>query len=80
MFQAGGPDQELLQRLDRRPILVYLDTTYYNGTNNFYRDQLKDRPEMLGLFNRAPDFIREQHMRRLTHQGRYSFYEWQPVK
>jgi len=33
---------------------------------------------MLSLFNRTPDFIREQHMRRLVHQGRYSIYEWQP--
>ncbi|MDJ0365823.1 hypothetical protein QMK33_11730 [Hymenobacter sp. H14-R3] len=80
MFQAGGPGPDLLGRLDKRPILVYLDTTYYNGGNNYYRDLLKDRPEMLGLFNRAPDFIREQHMRRLTHQGPYSLYEWQPGK
>jgi len=80
MFQPGGPDRALLQRLDNRPILVYLDTTYYNGINSMYRDELKDRPEVLALFNRGPDFIREQHMRRLVHQGPYSLYEWQPKK
>lgn len=78
MFQPGGPDPALLARFDRRPVLVYLDTTYYTGGNNFYRDQLKDRPEVLALFNRAPAFVQEQHMRRLAHQGPYSIYEWQP--
>jgi len=78
MLRPGGPDPALLALLDKRPILVYLDTAYYNGLNNYYRDVLKDRPEMLGLFNRTPDFIREQHMRRLGHQGQYSLYEWQP--
>jgi|GEM_PF-2429417 len=78
MFQPGGPDPALLARFDRRPVLVYLDSTYYSGANNFYRDQLKDRPEVLALFNREPAFIQEQHMRRVAHQGPYSVYEWQP--
>ena len=80
LFQPGGPDPALLRRLDDRPILVFLDTTYYNGTNNTYRDQLRDRPEVLSLFNRQPAFIQEQHMRRLTRQGPYTLYEWQPRK
>lgn len=78
MFRPEGPDPALLNRLDSRPILVYLDSAYYDGGNNYYRDVLKDRPEMLSLFNRTPTFIGEQHMRRLVHQGRYSLYEWQP--
>lgn len=80
MFRPGGPAPALLARLDRRPILVFLDTAYYDGRNNFYRDQLKDRPEVLALFTRAPAFIREQHMRRLRHQGSWSLYEWQPQR
>ena len=78
MTQPGGPSPALLARFDHRPILVYLDSAYYDGNNNFYRDQFKDRPEVLALFNRTPDFIREQHMRRLRHQGSVSLYEWQP--
>ncbi|MGI4743907.1 MAG: hypothetical protein ACRYG7_52830 [Janthinobacterium lividum] len=80
MFRTGGPDPALLAQLDSRPILVYLDSAYYSGANNFYRDELKDRPDMLALFNRTPDFIREQHMRRLRHEGTVSWYEWQPRK
>jgi len=80
LFRPQGPEAALLARFDRRPVLVYLDTTYYNGANPYYRDLLKDRPELLSLFNRAPDFIREQHLRRLTHQGPYTLYEWQPAK
>ena len=80
MFRPGGPDPALLARLDPRPILVFLDTAYYDGRNNFYRDELKDRPEVLALFNRVPDFMREQHMRRLRHQGSWALYEWQPHK
>ena len=80
MFRPGGPDPALLARLDRRPILVFLDSAYYDGRNNFYRDELKDRPDVLALFNRVPDFMREQHMRRLRHQGSWSLYEWQPHK
>ena len=78
MTQPGGPSAALLAQFDKRPILVYLDSAYYDGRNNYYRDQLKDRPEVLALFNRTPDFIREQHMRRLRHQGSVSLYEWQP--
>jgi hypothetical protein len=78
MFRVGGPDAALLARLDRRPILVYLDSAYFSGTNNFYRDQLRDRPEVLALYERMPVFIQEQHMRRLRHAGTVSLYEWQP--
>ena len=81
MFQPGGPSPELLARLDNRPILVCLDSAYYTpGTSNTFRDQFKDRPELLALFNRVPEFIREQHMRRLNHYGNLSLYEWQPKK
>ncbi|MGI4874528.1 MAG: hypothetical protein ACRYFX_25505 [Janthinobacterium lividum] len=78
MTQPGGPSPALLALLDKRPILVYLDSAYYDGRNNYYRDGFKDRPEVLALFNRTPDFIREQHMRRLHHEGSVSIYEWQP--
>ena len=78
MFRPGGPDPALLARLDQRPILVFLDTAYYDGRNNFYREELKNWPEVLALFERAPSFIREQHMRRLRHEGSWSLYEWQP--
>jgi hypothetical protein len=78
MFRPGGPSPALLARLDKRPILVFLDTAYYDGRNNFYREQLTRLPEVLALFERAPSFIREQHMRRLRHQGSWSLYEWQP--
>ncbi len=78
VLRPGGPDPELLARLDRRPVLVFLDSAYYDGRNNYYRDLLKNRPEMLALFERMGDFIREQHLRRLSHQGSWSLYEWQP--
>jgi hypothetical protein len=78
VVQPGGPDPELMTKLDERPILVYLDSSYYNGQNNYYRDQLKDRPEMLALFERTGDFIREQHMKRIRHKGTQSLYEWYP--
>ncbi|GAB3878028.1 hypothetical protein GCM10028824_39170 [Hymenobacter segetis] len=77
-FEPGGPSQALLSRLDQRPILVFLDTAYFDGRNNYYRDMLKDRPEMLARFNRMPTFPQEQHMRRLRHQGSWSLYEWYP--
>lgn len=78
VVKPGGPDPELLAKLDSRPILVYVDSAYYNGQNNYYRDQLKDRPEMLALFERTDDFIREQHMKRIRHEGSRSLYEWYP--
>lgn len=40
MFRPEGPDPALLNRLDSRPILVYLDSAYYDGGNNYYRDVL----------------------------------------
>lgn len=78
VLRPGGPDPELLARLDQRPIMVFLDSAYYDGSNNYYRDQLKDRPDMRALFEHTPGFIREQHMRRLVHQGSWSLYEWYP--
>ena len=78
MFRAGGPDPALLARLDQRPILVFLDSAYYDGRNNYYRETLHERPGMLALFERAPAFILEQRMRRLRHQGSWSLYEWYP--
>ena len=78
MFGPGGPAPSLLQRFDQRPVLVYLDTLYFNGQNSYYRDQLRDRPEVLELINRAPAFVREQHMKPLYREGTVSLYEWQP--
>ena len=78
VLRAGGPDPELLARLDKRPVLVFLDTAYYDGRNNYYRDLLRDRPDMRTLFERTGDFMREQHLRRISHQGSWSLYEWFP--
>ena len=78
MFRPGGPDPALLARLDQRPILVFLDSVYYDGRNNYYRETLHERPGMLAAFERAPAFIQEQHMRRLRHEGSWSLYEWYP--
>lgn len=78
ILRPAGPDPELLAKLDSRPILVFLDTAYYDGRNNFYREELKNRPEMLALFERADDFIRERQLRRIGHFGSRSLYEWFP--
>ncbi len=78
VLRPGGPDPALLVWLDARPVLVFLDSAYYDGRNNYYRDLLKDCPEMRALFEYTPKFIREQHERRLVHQGSWSLYEWQP--
>ena len=78
IFSPGGPDPQLLARMDQRPVLVFLDSAYYDGRNNYYRDGLRDRPRMRAAFERAPAFIREQRMRRIKHQGSWSLYEWYP--
>lgn len=78
VLRPEGPDPALLARMDSRPVLVFLDSAFYNGQNNFYRETLKNRPEMLTLFERAPDFIREQKMRLVHRQGTWSLYAWYP--
>ncbi|UYZ61415.1 hypothetical protein [Hymenobacter weizhouensis] len=76
--QAGGPPPELLRRLDQRPILVFVDSAYYNGQNNHFRELLKERPHLLALFERTDDFIQEQRLKRIRRQGTWSLYEWYP--
>lgn len=78
MFKPGGPDATLLSLLDQRPILVFLDTVYFDGRNNYYRDILRDRPTMRPVYEREMAFVREQGMRRIRHQGTWSLYEWYP--
>ncbi len=78
MFRPGGPAPELLALLDQRPILVFLDTTYFDGRNNYYRDAVRERPLMKAAFEREPAFVLEQHMHRIRHQGSWSLYEWYP--
>jgi hypothetical protein len=78
LFKPGGPDPDLLARLDQRPILVFLDTAYFDGRNNYYRDMLRERPTMKAVFEREPAFIQEQGLRRIRHQGSWSLYEWFP--
>lgn len=78
IFQPGGPHPALLARLDQRPILVFLDSAYYDGRNNYYRDLLRERPDMRAIFERGPTFIQERHLRRISHQGSWSLYEWFP--
>ncbi|MCR5890104.1 hypothetical protein LRS06_20465 [Hymenobacter sp. J193] len=78
IFRPAGPDPALLARLDERPILVFLDSTYYNGANNYYRDILKERPGMLEAFERGDDFVRERNLQLLRRQGAWSVYAWYP--
>lgn len=78
IFSPAGPAPALLARLDARPVLVFLDTAYYDGRNNYYRETLRDRAPMRAAFERGPAFIREQRMARIRHQGSWSLYEWYP--
>jgi hypothetical protein len=78
IFKPGGPDPALLALLDQRPILVFLDTAYFDGHNNYYIDILRERPTMKAVYDRETAFIREQGMRRIRHQGSWSLYEWYP--
>lgn len=78
VFDPDGPSPALLARLDARPVLVFLDTAYYDGRNNNYRDLLKDRPEMRALFERTASFVAAHHLRRVGHQGSWSLYERYP--
>lgn len=78
IFRPGGPDPALLSQLDSRPILVFLDSAYYNGSNNYYRDNLRERPQMLEVFERGDDFIREQSLQLLRKEGTLALYAWYP--
>lgn len=78
LFRRQGPARGLLNRLDARPILVYFDTAYYDGRDNFYRDNLKDRPAMRAAFERGDDFVREWRLQRLRRVGRWALYAWYP--
>ncbi|QIX59801.1 hypothetical protein HER32_00775 [Hymenobacter sp. BT18] len=80
IFSTTGPDPALLARLDERPILVFLDSTYYNGSNNYYRDNLKDRAGMLAAFERGDDFVRERQLQLLRREGAWSLYAWYPKR
>ena len=77
---TGPPDADLLARLqvDPRPILVYLDTSYYDGSNPFYRQALTQQPEHLAWIEQGDDFIRQRHLRRLGKVGKESCYVWFP--
>ncbi|GAA4386257.1 hypothetical protein [Hymenobacter koreensis] len=83
IFRPEGMDPALLARLDERPILVYLDTTYFDGRNNYYRDWLKNHPDlqlMQETFERNDDFIREQQLELLHRNGALSLYAWYPKR
>lgn len=78
VVSPGGPDPDVLARMDSRPVLVFLDSAYYNGQNNFYRESLATKPEKLAIFERSDDFIREQNLQLLHRQGTWSLYAWYP--
>ena len=78
IFKPAGPAPGLLALLDQRPVLVFLDTAYFDGRNNYYRDLLRERPTMRAVYERETVFIQEQHLRRIRHQGSWSLYEWYP--
>ncbi|TGE28541.1 hypothetical protein [Hymenobacter metallicola] len=77
IFRPEGPDPALLQRLGTKPVLVFLDTSFYNGQNNYYAEGLKGKAS-LPTFERGDDFIREHKLKRIRQQGAYSLYEWYP--
>lgn len=77
---AAPPDSALLRRLraDPRPILVYLDSSYYDGSNTFYHQTQGQRPTQLAWIEQGDDFIRQHGLRRLGKVGKESCYVWEP--
>lgn len=78
IFRPEGLAPELRAKLDQRPILVYLDSTYYDGRNNYYTETLQNRPSMLSVFNQSRSFVQQHHLRLLRHHDGKSLYEWYP--
>ncbi|MBO3273246.1 hypothetical protein [Hymenobacter defluvii] len=78
IFRPEGMAPELRAKLDQRPILVYLDSAYYDGRNNYYPETLQNRPTMLTVFDQSRSFIQDHHLRLLRHHDGRSLYEWYP--
>ncbi|MBW3128110.1 hypothetical protein [Hymenobacter profundi] len=78
IFRPEGMAPELRAKLDQRPILVYLDSAYYDGRNNYYPETLQNRPTMLTVFDQSRSFVQDHHLRLLRHHDGRSLYEWYP--
>ncbi|QMU26823.1 hypothetical protein [Adhaeribacter radiodurans] len=72
---SGNVNPAILQKLNQKPILVAIDTSYYNGKQNIYTKTTYKNAKI--LFNAGRTFVQKH---RLQHVGRYQnleLYSWQ---
>ncbi|GAB3239406.1 hypothetical protein GCM10027346_32660 [Hymenobacter seoulensis] len=76
LFDPTGPSPELLARLRevKKPVLVFFDQSYYDGTNPV--EELKTNPKARALIDAGATFPSRQRLTLLAETGKLRLYRW----
>ncbi|WP_460622280.1 hypothetical protein [Hymenobacter tenuis] len=76
LFDPSGPSPELLGRLRKvgKPILVFFDQSYYDGSNPI--EELKSNPKARALIDAGAEFPTRNHLTLVAEAGKLRLYRW----
>lgn len=76
LFDPDGPTRALRAQLRApgKPVLVFLDEAYYNGTHDLAAAQTRPIPRR--VISAGPDFIARYHLTPIATSGKLRLYRW----
>lgn len=76
LFNPEGPSPELMARLREsgKPVLVFFDQSYYDGTN--LMEEQKNNPKARALIDAGAEFPARHQLTLLAETGKLRLYRW----
>jgi hypothetical protein len=76
IFSIDGMNQKVRSRMNDKPVLVFYDDSFYNGSNNFYQERITLQPART-VIDSGKSFVQRPGMKKLSQIGTLALYEWQ---
>jgi len=74
LFTARGPRPDLRRQLRRKPVLVFFDEAYYDGTRRVPVSKNRELPWR--VVQAGPSFIKQQRLTHVAKVGTLHLYRW----
>jgi hypothetical protein len=75
IFLADTLNPDLRNKLDNRPVLVFFDSSYYDGTNNNW-PAIGDRQPAASVFANGKEMTRKYNMKKIKQFNSIAIYSW----
>jgi hypothetical protein len=74
MFDPGGPEPALRAQLSQKPVLVFIDQSYYDGSRDFLARQTWDAAKR--VVGAGATFAQDHQLTLVSEMGTFRLYRW----